>query len=206
MSDTKENILITALILFAKDGYEAVSVSMIAGALGMTKGALYKHYKNKRDIFDSIIERMNQMDYDRAKAYEMPEGTMDEDAEAYHSTSLETILTYSKAQFRYWTEEDFPSNFRKMLTLEQYRNPEMAQLYQQYLASGPLMYMADIFTEFTGSKSDAMQTALAFYGPFFLLYNVYDSTEDKSNVLTMIDQHIDSFVARLDQKTKEKLL
>ncbi|MDD6845207.1 MAG: helix-turn-helix domain containing protein [Clostridia bacterium] len=29
-----------------KDGYEAVSVSMIAGKLGMTKGALYKHYKN----------------------------------------------------------------------------------------------------------------------------------------------------------------
>lgn len=203
MSDTKENILITALSLFAKDGYEAVSVSMIAGALGMTKGALYKHYKNKHDIFDSIIERMNQMDYDRAKAYEMPEGTLDEDAEAYHSTSLETIRTYSKAQFRYWTEEEFPSNFRKMLTLEQYRNPEMAQLYQQYLASGPLMYMADIFAEFTGSKSDAMQAALAFYGPFFLLYNVYDSAEDKANVLAMVDQHIDSFVARLDQKSEK---
>ena len=33
------------------DGYEAVCVSTIAGELGMTKGALYKHYKNKRDIF-----------------------------------------------------------------------------------------------------------------------------------------------------------
>ena len=87
MSDTKENILLTALNWFAKDGYEAVSVSMIAGALGMTKGALYKHYKNKRDIFDSIIERMNQTDYDRAEEYEMPEGTMDEIAEAYQHTS-----------------------------------------------------------------------------------------------------------------------
>ena len=41
---TKEKILITALRLFAQDGYEAVSVSRIAGELGMTKGALYKHY------------------------------------------------------------------------------------------------------------------------------------------------------------------
>ena len=49
MSDTKEKILFTALRLFARDGYEAVSVSAIAGELGMTKGALYKHYKNKRD-------------------------------------------------------------------------------------------------------------------------------------------------------------
>ena len=57
MTDTKEQILMTSLKLFAKDGYEAVSVSDIAGKLGITKGALYKHYKNKRDIFDSIIER-----------------------------------------------------------------------------------------------------------------------------------------------------
>ena len=54
MANTKENILVTALRLFAQDGYEAVSVSKIAGELGMTKGALYRHYKNKRDIFDKI--------------------------------------------------------------------------------------------------------------------------------------------------------
>ena len=58
MSDTKENILKIALHLFAVNGYEAVSVSMIAEALGMTKGALYKHYKNKQDIFDCIVERI----------------------------------------------------------------------------------------------------------------------------------------------------
>ena len=55
MIDTKEKILMTSLHLFARDGYEAVSVSMIAKELGITKGALYKHYKNKRDIFDSIV-------------------------------------------------------------------------------------------------------------------------------------------------------
>ena len=40
MTDTKENILMTALHLFARDGYEAVSVRTIAEELGMTKGAL----------------------------------------------------------------------------------------------------------------------------------------------------------------------
>ena len=47
-ANTKEKIMFAALKLFAKDGYEAVSVSAIAGELGITKGALYKHYKNKR--------------------------------------------------------------------------------------------------------------------------------------------------------------
>ena len=55
MADTREKILMTALQLFAKDGYEAVSVRTIAEELGMTKGALYRHYKNKRDIFDCIV-------------------------------------------------------------------------------------------------------------------------------------------------------
>ena len=58
MSKTKEKILLTALRLFAQDGYEAVSMSKIAGELGITKGALYKHYKNKRDIFDTIFEHV----------------------------------------------------------------------------------------------------------------------------------------------------
>ena len=72
MTETKESILMTALRLFARDGYEAVSVSAIAGALSMTKGALYRHYKNKRDIFDSIVERMYQIDTERSQTYEVP--------------------------------------------------------------------------------------------------------------------------------------
>ena len=52
MVGTKEDIITAALHLFAKNGYEAVSVSQITGALGMTKGALYRHYQNKRDIFN----------------------------------------------------------------------------------------------------------------------------------------------------------
>ena len=59
---TKEDILIVALHLFARDGYEAVSVSQIAGELGMTKGALYRHYESKRDIFEHIVKRMEQGD------------------------------------------------------------------------------------------------------------------------------------------------
>lgn len=200
MSDTKEKILITALHLFAENGYEAVSVSMIAGQLDITKGALYRHFKNKRDIFLSIVERMRDADRKRAEKYSMPEGTMEETAEAYRQTSLDIIADYTKAQFRYWTEEEFPSDFRKLLTLEQYHDPEMARLYEQYLSSGPLMYMADIFSVLAGSRVDAMQTALEFFGPFFILLSAYDSAADKESVTELLDSHVDSFTARLKEK------
>ena len=50
------------------------------------------------------------------------------------------------AQFEHWTKETFSANFRKMLTLEQYRDPKLAQLHHDYLAGGPLKYMAVIFS------------------------------------------------------------
>lgn len=55
MGNTKEEILTMAVHLFARDGYEAVSVSRIAGELGMTKGALYRHYQNKSGISLNIL-------------------------------------------------------------------------------------------------------------------------------------------------------
>ena len=55
--NTKKKILVTALRLFAVYGYEAVSVSQIAGELGMTKGALYKHYKNKLEYIEEFADK-----------------------------------------------------------------------------------------------------------------------------------------------------
>ena len=114
---TKERILETALELFAQNGYLGTSMNDIAGRLGFTKAALYKHYTSKQEILDRIVERMNEMDYERAESYEMPETEPDGFAEAYLHTPVQKIRAYSMAQFDHWTKESFSSNFRKMLTL-----------------------------------------------------------------------------------------
>ena len=56
----KEKILIKSLELFSKKGFDAVSVSMISEGLGISKGALYKHYESKRAIFEAIVKRMEE--------------------------------------------------------------------------------------------------------------------------------------------------
>ena len=81
-------------------------------------------------------------------------------------SSVKDLIAFSKQQIRYWTEDDFASSFRKMLTVEQYRSQEMNALYHQYLGVGPLKYVADLL----GSQAEA----LAFYGPMHLLYSIYD--------------------------------
>lgn len=201
--DTKERILETALTLFAQSGYLGTSMHDIAKELGITKGALYKHYASKQEILDSIVERMNKMDYERAEAYEMPETEPDGFAEAYLHTPIAKIRTYSMAQFAHWTKEPFSSNFRKMLTLEQYRDPKLAQLYHDYLATGPTKYMAAIFRKLTDSDDAAMQLALEFYGPMFLLYSVYDGANEKESVAPMLCAHIDRFIAKIESDYKK---
>ena len=79
----------------------------IAKQLGFTKAALYKHYTSKQEIWDRIVERMNEMDYERAKQFEMPEGNLTEIVAAYQKTPIEKVRAYSKAQFLHWTEEEF---------------------------------------------------------------------------------------------------
>ena len=198
MCTTKEKILLTSLKLFAQDGYEAVSISKISGELGMAKSALYKHYKNKRDIFDSIINRMDELDYERAREYNMPEGNMDEIIKGYRKISIDKIRIYTEVQFKHWTEEEFPSLFRRMLTLEQYRNQEMADLYQKYLVSGPIDYMTYLFAGITGKKEEAKQLAIEFYGPIFLMYSLYDNKREEDDLAEMLKKHVDSFSKKMD--------
>ena len=196
--NTKERILEAALELFAVSGYKGTSMSDIASKLQITKGALYKHYLSKQEILDSIVERMNKTDYDRAEEYEMPETEPDGFAEAYLNAPIDKIKAYSVAQFEHWTKEPFSSNFRKMLTLEQYRDPKLCGLYHDYLATGPTEYMAAIFRKLTDSDDSAMQMALEFYGPMFLLYSIYDKAEEKESVSRLLLDHIDRFIAKIE--------
>lgn len=201
--NTKERILEEALRLFAQSGYMGTSMNDIADQLGVTKAALYKHYKSKQEILDSIVEKMNQMDRERVKEYDMPEGNMEEVIEGYQSTALDKIRQFTKVQFLHWTQEEFPCCFRKMLTLEQYRDPKMTKLYQKYLSGGPLTYIEEIFGGFTGDQKEAKQLALDFYGPIFLLYSIHDGAADKEMIVEMVEQHVDRFSEVLLSKVKE---
>lgn len=202
--ETKERILETALELFAQSGYLGTSMRDIAARLGITKAALYKHYAGKQKILDRIVQRMNELDAARAAAYEMPGAAPEGFAQAYLNTPLDRIRAYSTAQFDHWTREPFSANFRKMLTLEQYRDARLAQLYQENLASGPVKYMVAIFRPLTDSDETAMQLALDFYGPMYLLYSVYDGAADQSAVAPMLEAHIDRFIAKLEGEYRKK--
>ncbi len=54
-TDTREQIRAVALELFAERGYDAVSLREIAERLGVTKAAVYYHFRTKEEILASLF-------------------------------------------------------------------------------------------------------------------------------------------------------
>lgn len=60
--ETVSHILDVSLRLFSERGYSQVKMQDIVEALGgLTKGAVYHHFKNKEDIFDALLNRYYQI-------------------------------------------------------------------------------------------------------------------------------------------------
>jgi AcrR family transcriptional regulator len=54
--DTRTRLLDTALELFSKHGVEGTSLQMIADAMGVTKAAVYYHFRTKDEITEAVAE------------------------------------------------------------------------------------------------------------------------------------------------------
>ena len=60
-TDMRERILDVALELFNEQGYDATSLREIAERLGVTKAALYYHFKSKGDILLELHLRLHEL-------------------------------------------------------------------------------------------------------------------------------------------------
>jgi AcrR family transcriptional regulator len=58
--NTRNAIVEASMRLFAKRGYHGTSVAQIAKATGLTKGALYWYFKDKEDLFLTVLDRIKE--------------------------------------------------------------------------------------------------------------------------------------------------
>ena len=183
MKITKEKLLMTALNLFSKYGYDGVSISYLANELGVTKGALYRHYESKQAIFDEIIQRVVKNDKDVAIKNDLPTEREGE----YFVSSFDDFISFTLDQFSFYAIDEFGSAFRKMVMLEQFRNIEMIELYRGIFLTGPIEYTAKVFNSLINDKklkgSDAEQMAREYYSSFFLYLSLSDYTSDKIKLI-----------------------
>jgi AcrR family transcriptional regulator len=55
---TRTALIVAARALFAEQGYSGVGTEEIVRAAGVTRGALYHHFKGKRELFEAVYERI----------------------------------------------------------------------------------------------------------------------------------------------------
>src|SRR5262245_65428553 len=61
--ESRRDLMDFAIDCFARYGYQATSVDRIAKAAGVTKGALYYHFKDKEDLlFEAVRNRVSQFE------------------------------------------------------------------------------------------------------------------------------------------------
>lgn len=192
---TKERILSEALSLFSVHGYSSVSVRDITKVIGIRESAIYKHYKNKQAIFDTIIhisaERINQFQQELIN-------TAGQEVSDDTNFSIDLIQKIYCRLFSFYLTDEILSKFRKMMIIEQYKSVELNTMFTEMFIEKTLRYQTEVFRQLIqegrigGTDPEIM--ALHFYSPVFLLLFRYDtSTEKLEEALKLIQKHIQEF-------------
>jgi len=196
--DTKRKILDAALTLFSEKGYTNVFVSQIAEAVGIKAPSLYKHFKSKRDIFNAILDEM-KANYDRqAQSLDIDGNDSAVDAMTFAAVSEDGLVQMGMSLFRFFLHDDYTRKFRKMLTLEQFHNPELAQLFSRQYIDDSLKYQSAMFALLCRKGllrgDDPYIMALQFHAPIYMFLTICDrEPEREGEICALLEKHIRQF-------------
>ena len=186
---TKVRILYAALDLFAEKGYDGVGVDLIAENVGLKGPSLYRHYKGKEDIFNSLIDLVTSH-YEEGfglqkKPEEFPE-------------SMDALIENAMEKIKFTMHDDIVRKTRRILAMEQFRNRRMAELTSYYHLENLQQMYAGIFEGLMEKgilkKDNPEYLALEFVSPVSLLIHMYDrQPEREEEILNKIRKHFEHF-------------
>ena len=195
---TKQKILEKALELFSAQGYDSVSVGEIAEAVGIRAPSLYNHFPSKQAIFDAIVEAT-------AAQYEADTDKVDihvqdahRDIPVFSEITEDMLFDKVRQIFAYSLHDPQISRFRRMMTIEQFRSPELAALYSRRYVDRVLAYHAGIFRALIASgeivTEDPDALAMMYVAPVLTLIAVCDrQPEREPECLEKLRQHVTLF-------------
>lgn len=158
--NTKELILINALDMFAKSGYNSVSIRDMARKVGIKESSIYYHFKNKQDILDSLV----------AKYENHINGLIDKLQESMSGLNMGEPFSWdwlSEFYFEQYLFEPFCNQMMRFMMIEQFHNDEMRKLYEHYLFDLPCRIQSESFMMLVSygimDEKQAEQSAKCFF-------------------------------------------
>lgn len=179
----------------------------IAREVGIRESSIYKHYKNKQAIFDSILAYMDSYYSEKMRTLDMPLGELEKIAKDYGESSIDFLYQISAALFLMRFKDETEIQFRRMLTIEQFSNSKIKETYKKYFITDVLDYQTALFTEMIKQgrfiDCDPKIMALQFYAPIYTLQSMYEGQfEKEKEVLSILKEHISQFDSRYSMKGK----
>ena len=196
---TKDRIINEALTLFSIRGFKGTSVKSIADAVGIKDSSLYKHFRSKREIFDTIVlEMRDRMERMSAQAGLPDEHEFSQAALFYETLSLQDLQELSKRIFLFYLQDGFASRFWRLANMEQYQNPEIYETFRQIFMEESISYQSQLFCAMIQQgvfiPHDPTVMAMNFYSPIFFLLSKYSGRpKEVEEALIILERQVAEF-------------
>ena len=202
--NTKEMILKEALKQFSRKGYDGTSMSDIAEPLGISKAALYKHYKSKQEIFEKIIEE-SEVKYKEVLeklSVHYPDNSRKKfsknDVDVYSDISAEGLCKNVLTFVRFSMNDEYSRQVRRMLTISQFQNRELGEMYTRRYVDAMLGYDEKLFEQLIKSavikKGKPKFLAAMFYAPVIMYMGIWDREPKRAKECEKaIKNHVEEF-------------
>ena len=142
--DTKQKILDKALALFSSRGYDAVSVGEIAQAVGIKAPSLYNHFPSKQAIFDALVESVAAQYTRDTDQISIHVQNAPQDIPVFTAITEDALYEKVRQIFEYSLHNETIRRFRRMMTIEQFRSPELSRLYTERYITRVVRYHGSI--------------------------------------------------------------
>lgn len=195
INNTKDKILEAALELFSTNGFEATSVGDIAKAVGIRTPSLYSHFEGKQAIFDALIQKLEELFEKRSTLGAADWENQGQDQGASPRMTPEEAADRVIAQIRFLVHDPDISRTRKMLTIEQYRNPQLARIQEKRVYTDVMDYhtglMRFLIRQGILMAEDPELMAQQYCAPVSMqLYRIDRDPSCEEEALAMIRRHI----------------
>lgn len=151
--NTREKIMDVALHMFSERGYEAVSIRDICGEVGIKESTLYYHFKNKKDILDSLVAKfrahidglLGHVDEISAKPEGKAEAASGKTKTSKSNTDDPGLLMVDSYMMDSYLFDPFCNLMLRLMMIEQFHNEEIRELYEKTLFTDPYDIQMNVF-------------------------------------------------------------
>lgn len=196
-NNTKQEILAAALDLFSVQGFEATSISQIADAVGIRKASLYSHFAGKQEILDMLVQEI-MLQYESKSVFAKADWEDPAFTEDKQDITPDDVVHIIIGHIHYILHDPQIRKGRKMLTIEQFQNPQMAKMQTKQNYSDIMKYFTGFMRflirqgRLTGDDPEVMAAQLCL--PISVWINLCDrEPEREKEIMELIERHIRQF-------------